>query len=55
MCVYLQTKFQVSNIIPTSFRQREGGTLPPPFSSLQIPQNKPQTPKKPNQIGVNGQ
>ena len=34
MCVYLHGKFEVSSIIPTSFRQ--GVNLPPP-----PPQNKP--------------
>ena len=39
MCEYLQTKFQVSRIILTSFRQ--GAILPP---------NPKGTPKKPTQI-----
>ena len=40
MCVYLRTKFQVSSIIITSFRQGEGGwgVLPPPQNEpLKIP------------------
>ena len=33
ICVYLRTKFEVSNIILTSFRQGEGGSPPPPPES----------------------
>ena len=45
MCVYLSTKFQVSRIILTSFRQ---GVIYPP-----LPPTSEQTPKKPTQIRVN--
>ena len=43
MCVYFRTKFQVSNIILTSFRQRDNFTLSP---------TPKQTPKKPTLISV---
>ena len=48
MCVYLYTKFQVSNIILTSFRQ--GGKFPPSPSSL--PPSPQKNTKKPTQIRV---
>ena len=49
MCVYLLTKFQVSIIILTSFRQGVISPLPPP------PLKSKRTPKKPTQTRVNGQ
>ena len=39
MSVYLRAKFQVSNIILTSFRQ--GVILPPSRAHTHTPQNKP--------------
>ena len=45
MCVYLTAKFQVSSIIPTSFRQ--GVILPPSPTSKR-------TPKKPTQFRIKG-
>ena len=47
MCVYLRTKFQVSSIIITSFRQGEGVILTAP---LPPPQNKPL--KSPPRLGL---
>ena len=49
MGVYLRTKFQVSSIILTIFRQEGGGRVILP---LPYPTSK-QTPKKPTQIRVN--
>ena len=57
MSVYLHTKFQVSSIILTSFRQ-VGNFTPPHPTSKRTPK-KPthptskRTPKKPTQIRVN--
>ena len=44
MCVYLRTKFEVSSIILTSFRQ---GVIPPPPPP---PQNEPL--KSPLRLGL---
>ena len=46
MCVYLHTKFKVSSITLTSFRQDGGEVFYPP------PTTSNRTPKKPNQIRV---
>ena len=45
MCVYLRTKFQICNIIITSFRLREV-ILPVPHPTLK------RTPKMPTQVRV---
>ena len=47
LCVYLCTKFQVSSIIITSFKQE--GNFTPPHTH----HTSKQTPKKPTQIRVN--
>ena len=47
MCLNFCTKFQVSRIVLTSFRQRESGGNPPP----PCPTSK-QAPKTPTQIKV---
>ena len=49
MFVYLRTKFQVSKIILTSFRQGGGVILPPPPQPP--PQNEPL--KSPPRLGLN--
>ena len=55
MRVYLRTKFQVSSIILTSFRQGEGGgrreilPVPPPSNTSK---HTKRTPKTPTQIRV---
>ena len=51
MCVYLRAKFEVSNIILTSFRQGEEGGVILPLPP--IPTSK-RTPKKSTQIRVKG-
>ena len=50
MCVYLRSKFQVSSIILTSFRQMGGGNFTP-NPPTHTPTLK-RTPKKPTQIRV---
>ena len=57
MRVYLRTKFQVSSIILTSFRQGEGGgrreILPaPPLPPSNTSKHTKRTPKTPTQIRV---
>ena len=52
MCVYLHTKFQVSSIILTSFRQGVIFPSPPPPTHTHTHTSK-RTPKKPTQIRVN--
>ena len=47
MFVYLRAKFEVSGIIITSFRERQGGCLSHPFTPTQ---NKPI--KSPSRLGI---
>ena len=51
MAVYFRTKFQVSSIILTSFRQEEVIPRPPPPPHT-LPPKKPRNPKTPTKIRV---
>ena len=50
--MYLRTKFQVSSIILTDFRQAGAVILPPPAPPHPTPVTAKRTSKKPNLISV---